>query len=163
MIYERVFNLMRERDVKPSDLSKAIGIRQSTISEWKQGRSNPSVKALISIADYFGVTVDYLVGHDTPNNTYKVKISKVMGKGQAYFVNRYLQGSELSAKSNQSLRARRHDTAEHNACGGGKRAALRQRDLQARRVIPRRLRQQAKRPAHLDGQAACGYGSRAWS
>lgn len=76
MLYERIFHLMQERGVRASDIVKQTGIKQSTITEWKMGRSSPSVNALVMLADYFGVTVDYLVAHDTPNNTYKVKISK---------------------------------------------------------------------------------------
>lgn len=76
MVYDRIFHLMQERGVKASDIVKHTGIKQSTITEWKMGRASPGVKALVLLADYFGVTVDYLVGHDTPTNTYKVKISK---------------------------------------------------------------------------------------
>lgn len=76
MLYERIFHLMQERGVRASDIVKQTGIKQSTITEWKMGRSSPSVNALVMLADYFGVTVDYLVAHDTPTNTYKVKISK---------------------------------------------------------------------------------------
>ena len=76
MTCDRVFHLMQERGVRASDIVKQTGIKQSTITEWKMGRSSPSVNALVMLADYFGVTVDYLVAHDTPTNTYKVKIRK---------------------------------------------------------------------------------------
>ena len=76
MTCDRIFHLMQERGVKASDIVKRTGIKQSTITEWKMGRASPGVNALVMLADYFGVTVDYLVGHDTPTNTYKVKICK---------------------------------------------------------------------------------------
>ena len=76
MVYDRIFHLMQERGVRASDIVKRTGIKQSTITEWKMGRASPGVNALVMLADYFGVTVDYLVGHDTPTNTYKVKICK---------------------------------------------------------------------------------------
>lgn len=76
MTCDRIFHLMQERGVRASDIVKQTGIKQSTITEWKMGRSSPSVNALVMLADYFGVTVDYLVAHDTTTNTYKVKISK---------------------------------------------------------------------------------------
>lgn len=76
MVYDRIFHLMQERGVKASVVARQTGIKQSAFTEWKMGRSSPGVNALVLLADYFGVTVDYLVGRDTPNNTYKVKISK---------------------------------------------------------------------------------------
>ena len=76
MTCDSIFNLMQERGVKASDVARQTGIKKAAISKWKTGRTSPGVNALILLADYFGVTVDYLVGHDTPTNTYKVKISK---------------------------------------------------------------------------------------
>ena len=76
MTCDSIFNLMQERGVKASDVARQTGIKRAAISKWKTGRTSPGVNALIRLADYFGVTVDYLVGRDTPNNTYKVKISK---------------------------------------------------------------------------------------
>lgn len=76
MTCDRIFNLMQERGVKASDVARQTGVKRAAISKWKTGRTSPGVNALILLADYFGVTVDYLVGHDTPTNTYKVKINK---------------------------------------------------------------------------------------
>ena len=76
MTCDRIFNLMQERGVKASDVARQTGIKKAAISKWKTERTSPGVNALVLLADYFGVTVDYLVGRDTPNNTFKVKISK---------------------------------------------------------------------------------------
>ena len=76
MTCDRIFHLMQEREVKASDVARQTGIKQSAFTEWKMGRSSPGVNALVLLADYFGVTVDYLVGRDTTNNTFKVKINK---------------------------------------------------------------------------------------
>lgn len=78
MTCDSIFNLMQERGVKASDVARQTGIKRAAISKWKTGRTSPGVNALILLADYFGVTVDYLVGHETPTNTYKVKIRQVM-------------------------------------------------------------------------------------
>lgn len=42
-------------------VSKATGVTQTSLSNWKSGRNTPSAKTLQKIADYFGVTVDYLM------------------------------------------------------------------------------------------------------
>ena len=37
------------------------GIRRSTFSDWKSGRSKPKTDKLKILADYFGVSVDYFL------------------------------------------------------------------------------------------------------
>lgn len=62
---EKIFELMKERKLTAKQLSEATGISQSNFTEWKKGRSNPKYEALSLIADYFDVSVDYLLGNDT--------------------------------------------------------------------------------------------------
>ena len=42
-------------------LQKEAGVTQTALSNWKSGRSTPTTKTLQKIADYFGVTIDYLM------------------------------------------------------------------------------------------------------
>ena len=51
----------------PTIVVKEIGIAHGSITEWKRGRI-PRDSTLIKIANYFGVTVDYLLGKDTGSN-----------------------------------------------------------------------------------------------
>ena len=63
---ERIFNLLKERGVTATELSRATGINASTLTQWKKGLQKPSTEAVIKIADYFGVTTDYLLtGRET--------------------------------------------------------------------------------------------------
>lgn len=57
-IYERLLEL---KDVTTADVCKATGISQSTMSNWKRRQNNLSAKNAQKVADYFGVTVDYLM------------------------------------------------------------------------------------------------------
>ena len=50
---------------------KATGISKSTFSDWKSGRSKPKQEKLQKIADYFGVSVDYLM---TGKNSSNIKV-----------------------------------------------------------------------------------------
>ena len=45
-------------------MAKATGISTGSLSDWKKGRSSPKADKLQKIADYFGVTVDYLLGNE---------------------------------------------------------------------------------------------------
>ena len=63
---ERIYNLMAEREISATELSKATGIKTSTLTQWKKGLQKPSTDAIIKIAKYFGVTTDYLLlGEDS--------------------------------------------------------------------------------------------------
>lgn len=58
-----LFELMKKDNITQQQLSEAIGFSQGNISDWKSGRSSPSVEALVKIAEYFNVSVDYLLGY----------------------------------------------------------------------------------------------------
>jgi transcriptional regulator with XRE-family HTH domain len=60
-MYENYCKLKELRNVKDADVVKATGITKSTFSDWKSGRSVPKPDKLRKIADYFGVSVDYLM------------------------------------------------------------------------------------------------------
>lgn len=60
-MYEIFVKLLDKYGVTAYKVSKATGIGGSTFTDWKNGRSTPKQDKLQKIADYFGVTVDYLV------------------------------------------------------------------------------------------------------
>ena len=58
----RIRDLREDKDLRQRDLADAVGIDQRTISNYETGKSNPDSDALIKIADFFNVSIDYLVG-----------------------------------------------------------------------------------------------------
>ncbi|MDO8226139.1 helix-turn-helix domain-containing protein [Bacillus cabrialesii] len=54
--------------VKQEDVAKALGIARSTYGAYEQGKREPDHATLIKIADYYGVTIDYLL-RDEPEST----------------------------------------------------------------------------------------------
>lgn len=58
-IYQR---LCQEKGLTNYRVSKETGVSQSSLSEWKRGNSVPKYESMKKIADYFGVSVDYLLG-----------------------------------------------------------------------------------------------------
>lgn len=61
-MYDIFEQLLLKNDITTYKMSKDTGISQTTFSNWKSGRSTPKQDKLKIIADYFGVTVDYLMG-----------------------------------------------------------------------------------------------------
>ena len=54
-------------NISQKDFAKAIGVSQQTIASWEVGRTEPSNDWLKAIADYFDVSIDYLLGRKTAN------------------------------------------------------------------------------------------------
>lgn len=72
-MYEIYCKLRDSKGVKDADVVKATGITKSTFSDWKSGRSKPKDEKLKKIADYFGVTTDYLrEGKDSEQTSSKL-------------------------------------------------------------------------------------------
>lgn len=59
---ERILNLLKTKGIKDKDFVSAIGIYSSALSEWKSGKSVSYKKHIDKIAEYLGVSVDYLLG-----------------------------------------------------------------------------------------------------
>ena len=57
----RLKELREERHLSQVFLGMELGMNQNTISRYETGAREPSIKDLILFADYFGVSVDYLL------------------------------------------------------------------------------------------------------
>lgn len=66
-MYEIFEQLLQKYGVTPYKVSKSTGVSQSSLSDWKLGKVTPKTSTLQKIADYFGVTIDYLMtGKEEP-------------------------------------------------------------------------------------------------
>lgn len=63
MFYDVFLSLCQEKGIKPSAAAEACGINRSNVSLWKSKGYTPRGDALNSIAEYFGVSADYLLGN----------------------------------------------------------------------------------------------------
>lgn len=74
----RIRDLREDNDLRQQDLAKETGIDQRTISNYETGKTNPDSEALIKLADYFNVSIDYLVcRNNNIQNVNKQIISKI--------------------------------------------------------------------------------------
>lgn len=74
-MYEIFLKLLDKKGVRTSDVSKETGITASTFTDWKNGRSNPKLEKLQKIADYFGVTIEYLMTGNEPEKDFDPKLT----------------------------------------------------------------------------------------
>lgn len=59
---ERLRKLREERGLTQKALSVILPINRHSISTYELGKSQPSHEDLVTLADYFGVSTDYLLG-----------------------------------------------------------------------------------------------------
>lgn len=78
-MYEVFEQLLQKHGVTPYKVAKEAGVTQTALSNWKSGRSTPSSKTLQKVADYFGVTVDYLM---TGRNEVKEKAPELTARDE---------------------------------------------------------------------------------
>lgn len=65
-MYEIFEQLLQKFGVTAYKVSKEAGVSQSMLSEWKKGSYTPKQDKLQKIADYFGVTIQYLMTGEEP-------------------------------------------------------------------------------------------------
>ncbi|MFW5648299.1 MAG: helix-turn-helix domain-containing protein [Candidatus Alkaliphilus sp. MAG34] len=58
----RIKQLRREKGLKQEELAKEFGIAQQTISNYEKGIREPDITTLKNMADFFDVSLDYLLG-----------------------------------------------------------------------------------------------------
>lgn len=66
---EKIENLMQENNLTANKLAIACKLQNNTFTYWKNGKTKPTIDALIRIADYFNVSIDYLVGRESAKQT----------------------------------------------------------------------------------------------
>ncbi|MBR5583308.1 MAG: helix-turn-helix transcriptional regulator [Lachnospiraceae bacterium] len=66
MYYENFEALCKKHKTNASRVSKATGISTATLTSWKKGAYTPKADKLQKIADYFGVSLAYLLGQEEP-------------------------------------------------------------------------------------------------
>lgn len=66
-------NLREDKDLKQKQLADLLKIHQTTYSDYELGRLNIPVAALHSLADFYDVSIDYLLGRTATKKPYPKK------------------------------------------------------------------------------------------
>ena len=64
MFFPRIRDLREDNDSTQKELAKYLNIDQSTYSDYERGEISIPIEQFIKIADFYGVSLDYLVGRD---------------------------------------------------------------------------------------------------
>ena len=64
---ERLFNLRRQAGLSQEDLANLLGVTRQAVQKWEAGTSRPDMDNLMSLAEYFQVSLDYLMTGKEPS------------------------------------------------------------------------------------------------
>ena len=59
---ERLKELRRDKNIGQVELARFIGVSKGTISLWENGLREPTLSNIVSLAKFFDVTTDILIG-----------------------------------------------------------------------------------------------------
>ena len=69
----RIKELREEKKLSQTALAESVGTSQRNIGRWENGENEPTYSQLVKLADYFGVTIDYLVGREDDFGVVKIE------------------------------------------------------------------------------------------
>ena len=73
MYQNRLKDLREDRDLKQNTLAEYLQIHQTTYSDYELGKLNIPIGVLHKLADYYGTSVDYLLGRTSEKKPYPKK------------------------------------------------------------------------------------------
>lgn len=62
----RIRSLRKAQGLTLKELGAIVGLAESTISQYETGKRQPDNETLLRLGEYFGVSVDYILGGETP-------------------------------------------------------------------------------------------------
>ena len=116
MFKETLKQLRAERGLSQKALAQAIGFAQSVISDWEQGRMEPTMAATKALCRFFEVSADYLLGLEDESGAkeYGVPALPTINKDEQNALELY---RKLTPKDRQHIKTALEmyaDLAEHS-------------------------------------------------
>ena len=69
MVFENIRNLREDHDKKQAELADYLNVKQTTYSKYELGKINIPIEVFIKLADFYDVSVDYLLGRTKSKKT----------------------------------------------------------------------------------------------
>ena len=80
MLLEKIKKLCEQTDISITKLEKELGLSQNSMNKWKD--HSPKADNIVKVADYFNVSVDYLLGREQKAMTVVVNKEKELSQLQ---------------------------------------------------------------------------------
>lgn len=82
IISERIFEIMKEKNIKAKEFAKMTGIGQSTISDWKNKKTNPQANKIMIICEALNVSPEDVLFDTMTVKQKKDKVDKDLEAGK---------------------------------------------------------------------------------
>lgn len=105
--------LRKDKNLSQSDLAKIFSVNQNTISRWEKGERSPDPDQLKTIAQYFEVSVDYLIGNEEPKKKIPKDLKKLLDE-EEITLNGRMVSPEDKEKMLRIIEALYYDAKEEN-------------------------------------------------
>ncbi len=127
-MYEIFAKLLSEKGLKAADVTRATGIKSPVFSEWKKGKSRPNSDKMLKIANFLGVSVEYLMtGKESERNEHYYLNDETAKVAQEIFENKELRAlfdatrdadpEDLRALHNMALALKRKERGTDDDTG----------------------------------------------
>ena len=73
MTFNMIRELREDTDTKQETLARFLNVKQTTYSKYELGKINIPVEALMKLADFYGTSLDYIVGRTDCKKPYPKK------------------------------------------------------------------------------------------
>ena len=107
----RLKELRLKNNLTQEDIAKKINKSAVAYGYYESGRNEPDLKTLLTLADFYHVTIDYLVEHEVPylidksilNNEQNNLINKIikLNKEQCMLVDAYIEGLKVGQQKRE--------------------------------------------------------------
>lgn len=122
--WKRFYDLCISKGTKPNTVAKELGFSSAVCTQWKKGVQKPSAKKVSMLAEYFGVSTDYLLGNDASDRPCTFA-GRELTKDEAFLLSLY---SKIPSQEQQRLIGRAEllaEQAEESAREQAKRQEIR--------------------------------------
>lgn len=91
--FEKIKKLRIDKNVTQKQLGEMFGVDRATIANWEMGRRKPSTDVMKKLAEYFGVSLDYIYDMPVSDET----IDNAMREIETFFMSDEITTSDKEA------------------------------------------------------------------
>lgn len=98
-------SIRNEKNITQEELAKVLNLKRTSISGYETGRKEPDFGTLAKIADYFGVSIDFLLGRSNVKYTMDELREVIEGDSElASFIHEFITNYEVKAISKSLIK-----------------------------------------------------------
>ena len=99
--------LLKKNDISDAFLIKECLLNHSALYHWRKGVARPTFDALVKIADYFKVSLDYLCDRETPQSEIQTLFDALPERYQTILLGQATEFYEVSTKNQNEIQEKR--------------------------------------------------------